>query len=68
MNTLHTIKKNPKIFILGNVVAWFAIGLIVSYFFLLIPFFRNIEFFNDRVSLGALLALTFGFVGGIFFY
>lgn len=64
MNTLHTIRKFPKTFILGSMVAWFTIGLIVSYFVLFIPFFYKIEFFNDMVSLGSLLALTLGLVGG----
>ena len=58
MNTLHTIKKFPTTFILGSMVAWFTIGLIVSYFVLFIPFFHKIEFFNDMVSLGSLLGTS----------
>lgn len=60
------ILKFPKLILFCNVGFWFVIGMLLSYLFLIIPLFRQIEFFSDYVSLASLMAILFGFIGGIF--
>lgn len=60
------VLRFPKLILFCNVGFWFVIGMLLSYLFVIIPLFRQIEFFNDHISLASLMAILFGFIGGIF--
>ena len=60
------ILRFPKLMLLCNIVLWFIIGMLLSYLFFIIPLFGQIEFFNESLSLASLMAISFGFMGGIF--
>ncbi len=58
------ILKFPKFMLFCSILFWFAIGMLLSYF--IIPLFKQIEFFNETLSLASFMAILFGFIGGIF--
>lgn len=59
------ILRFPKLMLLCNIGFWFVIGMLLSYILVINPLFRQIEFFNDYISLASLMAILFGFMGGI---
>lgn len=59
--------KHPMLYILGNTAMWFVIGMLISYYVMVIPLLNQIEFLNDGMSLAAFLAFVFGYIGSCFY-